>query len=137
MASLGFHEGVQFAKDEFSNGMGLWVVWMNVPAPGVTGSSPDFASGPIIPNDLFPIHVEGKDYHNGAFFSVLGAFDVVSFRDAGFDVDDGSHFPIFFADNADFGPPGAKFNGSYTYVMTIVDASGNGWTVEAHFTVAP
>ena len=28
---------------------------MLVPDPGITGSSRDFASGPVIPNSLFPI----------------------------------------------------------------------------------
>ncbi|HEX9091755.1 MAG TPA: hypothetical protein VF831_09715 [Anaerolineales bacterium] len=137
VAAQGYHQGVQFSTGEFSEGMGVWVVWMNVPAPGVTGSSPDFTSGPIIPNSLFPIHQEGNDYHNGAFFSFLGGFDVPALTQFGFDVDGSSHFPVFFADNADFGPPGAKLNGEYRYVITEVDASGNGWKIEAHFTVAP
>ena len=137
VTALGFHEGVQFRTAEFSNGMGVWVVWMNIPAPGITGSSPDFVSGPIIPNSLFPIHDEGNDYHNGAFFSFMGSFDVPALDQIGFNVDGHSHFPVFFADNADFGPPGANLNGSYQYQFTIVDATGNGWRIEAHFTVTP
>jgi len=137
VADLGFHEGVQFREDEFSNGMGVWVAWMNVPAPGVTGSSPDFASGPIIPNSLFPFTGEGNDYHNGAYFSFLGGVYVPALDQAGFTVDGSSHFPYFFADNADFGPSGVKLEGSFTYVISIVDSSGNGWHIEAHFTLAP
>ena len=72
VAAQGYHQGVQFSTSEFSNGMGVWVVWMNVPAPGGTGSSPDFDSGPIIPNSLFPIHQEGNDYHNGSVFLLPG-----------------------------------------------------------------
>jgi hypothetical protein len=137
VAALGYHEGVQFNLNEFSNGMGVWVVWMNIPAPGATGSSPDFTSGPIIPNSLFPIHQEGNDYHNGRFFSFMASFDVPTLEPFGFNVDGHSHFPVFFADNADFGPPGAKLNGNYKYVFTQVDVTGNGWKIEANFTVTP
>ena len=59
LAILGYHQGTHFQKDEFSNGMGVWLVWINIPARETIGSSPDFTSGPIIPNSLFPIHVKG------------------------------------------------------------------------------
>ena len=138
--NLGFDEGVRFATSEFSNGAGVWLAWMNVPAPGTTGSSPDFSSGPIIPNALFPIHFSGIDVHNGKYFSNLGAADVPPL-DANlsppFNVDGHSHFPIFFADNADFGPTGAKLGGSYEFQIVITDQLGNGWRIEAHFAVAP
>ncbi|WP_423223907.1 hypothetical protein [Candidatus Amarolinea aalborgensis] len=140
VAAQGFHEGVRFNKPEFSNGMGVYLVWMNVPAPGTTGSSPDFTSGPIIPNWLFPIHVEGSSAHNGAPFSFLGATDVPKLDvnlDPPFNVDGHSHFPMFFVDNADFGPPGAQLRGSYEWTITMTDALGNGWRVEARFTVGP
>ena len=140
LADLGFHEGVRFTSSEFSNGNGVWLVWMNVPAPGETGSSPDFASGPIIPNTLFPIHLKGIDLHNEKMFSLLAEFDVPPLDEhlnPPFDVDGHSHFPIFLADNADFGPPSAKLGGSYEYQSTMIDRSGNGWRIEAHFAVAP
>jgi len=140
VASLGFREGVRFDTSEFSNGKGVYLVWMNVPAPGTTGSSPDFASGPIIPNSLFPIHVSFSDLHNNKLFSVPGEFDVPPL-DANltppFDVDGHSHFPVFVADNADFGPVGGKLNGSYEYRIVMTDQSGNGWLIKGHFVVAP
>lgn len=140
VATQGFHEGVRFSTSEFSNGEGVFIVWMTVPAPGTTGSSPDFASGPIIPNSLFPIHVEGTTTHNGQMFDpYLTAFDVPALVDVDppFDVDGASHFPIFIADNADFGPVGGKLRGSYIYQLTMIDSSGNGWRIDAHFAVAP
>lgn len=135
LATQGYHEGVRFSKTEFSSGNAVWVTWMNVPHPGVAGSSPDYDSGPIIPNSLFPIHVLGTSTHNGAPFSLLGEFDVPPLDAIGYDVDGHSHFPFFFADNADFGPVDAKLPGSYAWLMTLVDTSGNGWRIEAHFTV--
>ncbi len=137
---LGFHEGVRFDMSEFSNGQGIWLAWMNVPAPGVTGSSPDFASGPIIPNTIFPIHFYGTDAHNGKPFSVLGDSTVPPLDGSltpPFYVDGHSHFPMFVADNADFGPSGAKLRGSYVWQITMIDRSGNGWHIEAHYAVAP
>jgi hypothetical protein len=141
---LGFHEGDRFRISEFSGANGVWLVWMNVPMPGTMGSSPDSKfHARIIPNSLFPIHVEGVSYHNNKVFDpfLLGPFDVppldenVDPRFAG--LDGHSHFPIFNADNASFGPPGEKLNGSYVYKYTMMDQSGNGWAIEAHFTVTP
>jgi hypothetical protein len=140
VAAQGFHEGVRFHTAEFSNGMGVFLAWMNVPAPGTTGSSPDFASGPIIPNRLFPIHVSSTDQHNGRKFSDVAEFDVPPLDqslDPSFNVDGHSHFPTFLADVADFGPVGAKLPGSYEYRTVMLDQSGNGWFIRAHFAVGP
>jgi len=140
IAALGYHQGVQFNRSEFSNGMGVWLTWMMVPAPGTTGSSPDFDSGPIIPNNLFPIHVEGYTLRNGQTSNPwLASFDVPALDqlDPPFLVDGSSHFPVYIADNADFGPPGAKLRGSYVFRIQITDVTGNGWQVTAHFAVGP
>jgi hypothetical protein len=140
IANLGLHQGVQFNSDEFSNGMGVLLSWMIVPSPGTTGSSPDFASGPIIPHSLFPIQVRGKAYHNTQEFDPwLAFFDVAALDqiDPPFLVDGHSHIPMFSVTNADFGPPGSKLNGSYTYQISMIDASGNGWQIDAHFAVGP
>lgn len=140
VAAQGYREGLRFNQSEFSNGMGIWTTWMNVPNPGMTGSSPDFASGPIIPNSLFPIHVVANSTHNGAPFSAVFDGAVPALDGAlnpPFAVDGHSHFPFFLADNADFGPPGAKLRGSYEWQVTMTDASGNGWQIRVHFAVAP
>jgi hypothetical protein len=54
-----FRESVVFRVPEFSSPNGVWASWMTVPWPGTVGSSPDFTSGPIIPNMLCRIHVAG------------------------------------------------------------------------------
>lgn len=140
VAALGFHEGVHFLTSEFSAGAGVYLVFMVVPAPGVVGSSPDFISGPIIPNALFPIHAIGTNAHNEKPFSFLGEasvppIDSVDPRFAG--LDGHSHFPEFWADNADFGPTGAKLNGTFRFSITLLDQTNNGWKIEAHYTLGP
>jgi hypothetical protein len=138
IAAQGYREGVRFPRTDFSDGSGVWAVWMNVPRSTATGSSPDFGSGPIIPNSVFPIHVEAFSTHNGQRFSELAAFDVPPLdADVGFEVDGHSHFPIFLADNADFGPVGSKLAGSYRWMVTMTDSTGAGWVVTVHFAIAP
>ncbi len=138
---LHLRERFLYAPADFTYGMGVWVVWMNVPAPGEAGASPDAAHGRVIPNRLFPIHVVGTDYHNGRKFSLLADFEVPPL-DASLDarfagMDGHSHFPIFIADNADFGPSGAPLAGIYRYVITMLDTTGQGWLVHASFAIVP
>jgi hypothetical protein len=141
VANLGFREGTRFnLTEEFSNGAGVYLVWMNVPSPGTTGSSPDFASGAIIPNSLFPIHVTLRNLHSGKVFSGVQEFLVPKLDGSlnpPFAVDGHSHFPVFIADNADFGPENEQRRGSYVYQITLIDQLGNGWRIEGHFVIAP
>jgi hypothetical protein len=138
VAALGFHEDSPFTLSEFSNGNGVWLAWMNVPRPGTRGSSPDFKSGPIIPNELFPIHVSGFATHRGTRFDTLADFEIPKLDGAlnpPFHVDGHSHFPIFIADNADFGPAGVDPVGGYTWHLELVDQHGDGWQIETRFVV--
>jgi len=117
-------------------------MWMNVPAPGTAGSSPDFALGRVIPNFLFPIHVAGIAYRNGALYDrYLGTFDLPAINDPGltpsWNVGGHSHFPVFYADNADFGPEGTPVHGHYLYDIVMTDRTGAGWHIQAHFLVVP
>lgn len=140
VAAQGYREGMRFSQAEFSEGMGVFTTWMNVPYPGTTGSSPDFVSGPIIPNSVFPIHVLASATRNGRPFSLVFEGDVPPLDDTlnpPFYVDGHSHFPFFLADNADFGPTGLPQRGSYRWEITMTDASGNGWLVTTHFAIAP
>lgn len=139
LALLGYHQGTRFQKDEFSNGMGVWLVWMNIPAPGTAGSSPDFTSGPIISNSLFPIHAQGQTFRNNKLYNpYLSDFSVPALDsklNPPFDVDGHSHFPIFTADNSDFGPAGTKIEGNYEFRISLIDSTGNGWEIVAKFMV--
>ncbi len=145
---LGFAQGTVFSVSDFSEGQGIWCTWMTVPDPGETGSSPDFASGPIIPNSLFPINVSGQTFRNNMLWNpFLGTFDVPALTDeicatpdcsctASLDVDGHSHIPIFFAESSDFGP-GGNLLGSYEFRITMMDSERNGWDITARFQVVP
>jgi hypothetical protein len=140
LAPMGFHHGIRFSQSEFSNGMGVYIAWMTVPYHGSTGSSPDYDSGPIIPNSLFPIHITGVTYHNGELFNqwlvdvtVPPTTEMTPVFNT--NVDGHSHFPMWVADNADFGPSGTDLRGTYHYSIDMVDSSGNGWHMNVFFTV--
>src|SRR5262245_8606324 len=140
VTALGFPSGPRFRPEDFSNGNGVYCTWITVPNGGITGSSPDFSSGPIIPNTLFPIHVSGATYRNGQLSNpFLGTFDVPPLTAAlscPFNVDGPSHFPIFFADNMDFMPSGTNPVGAWEFRVQMTDSAGHGWDVSAHFVVA-
>jgi hypothetical protein len=139
VADLGLHEGRRFRSREFSDGQGVLLACMVVPRPGTRGSSPDFRAGRIIPNQLFPIDVEGTAFRNRRVFDENFDFQVPPLTaDIGFDVDGHSHFPVFFVTNFDFRPmdqPGISPRGWYRYDITLTDTTGKGWRVRADFVV--
>lgn len=139
LEAAGFPDRAAFNLAEFSNGKGVWCVWMVVPDPGTTGSSPDFSAGPIIANGLFPIHIAGTTFRNDRVWDpFLGTLDVPALNAISppFTVDGASHFPIFFFDNMDFAPPDTRPSGSYSYVFVMTDTSGNGWNLVASFAIS-
>ena len=141
--NAGYREGHVFAPRQFSDGRGVYFVYMVVPRPTSSnlGSSPDFSRGPIIPNSLFPIQVNGASFRNfKSYDPSLANFAVPALNDPciktpPFDVDGFSHFPILLADNSDFGPPGTELHGIYTYKVKMQDSSGSGWSISARFRV--
>src|SRR5262249_20811480 len=65
---------------------GVYFAYMLVPDPGITGSSRDFASGPVIPNSLFPVATNVDVWLDGVLVDrVPGADDLapVQPRDVG------------------------------------------------------
>ena len=137
IATQGFVDKSVFTVSEFSGANGVYLSWMNVPSPGAIGSSPDFASGPIIPNTLFPIALSAQDFRNGDPVSSI-SFEVPPLDDMlspPFNVDGHSHFPIFSASHASFLPEGTDPVGSYQTDVTMVDQEGRGWEFTVTFTI--
>jgi hypothetical protein len=140
VAALGFEERRVFGASEFTGVNGIYLVWMVVPDPGTTGSSPDFASGPIIPNTLFPITITGVSTRNNELFdAALANSTVPALNDPSltppFDVEGHSHFPFFIAEATIFGPGDVGPAGNYKYTISMTDQEGNGWTIHAHYVV--
>ena len=142
LASSGFLEKTIFDSSDFSGTNGIYLAMMNVPGFGLTppaqGSSPDFASGPIIPNSLFPITAIGTTFRNGSPLPASSTTAVPPLDGSlnpPFNVDGHSHYPQFYIDNADFN--GVDPDGTYAYVVSLRDTAGNGWDVSVPFVVVP
>lgn len=136
--AAGFVDKSTFTAAEFTDG--LILTWMVVPknkgAP--KGSSPDFVNGSIIPNALFPIHVEFRYSRNGVVDSFVSTTDVPPLDQSvspPFNVDGHSHFPMFANDSIVFYPPGTPAAGSYQWLITMIDTKGEGWDIEVPYTI--
>jgi hypothetical protein len=141
LAALGYEDQHTFSASQFSApGQEILPFWTLVPDPGVTGRSADFASGPIIPNALFPVVVNGTAYRNGELFDpqlfdgpfLTPALDgTVDPRFIG--VEGHSHVSAFtgIGHYAALDPT-VPVAGNYTYEITMRDQAGNGWHVTVH-----
>jgi uncharacterized protein YjbI with pentapeptide repeats len=120
------------------NPNGVYYAFMLVPDPGVTGTSRDFTSGPVIPNGLFPIANNVDVWLNGVLVDRLPGVDAiipVQPRDDG--KDGTSHLEVMQAiwhpwdDDVTVGPLG-----KYDLRASIRDVGGSGWDVHTFFRVA-
>lgn len=139
LVAQGYPERSVFSVEEFSGKPnGVYFVWMNLPNPGTIGSSPDFASGSIIPNSLFPMSVPIEIWRNGEMVD-SGEFDAKAL-DANlnppFSVEGHSHFPYFLEEDATY-LPGIPLRGNYEFRVRMIDQQGNGWQISAPFEVVP
>jgi hypothetical protein len=119
---------------------GIWLAYMLVPGPGSpTGSSPDFASGPIIPESTFPIVTTQLVLRNGVHFD-SGLLTTQALSTLGFTVAGSSHRPqlattdLLTADNP-LGLTPSQLLGHYEEDLTLRDAQGNGYNIVATFDV--
>ena len=138
LASQHYAAGPEFSVADFSAPNGIWLVWMTVPDEGAIGSSPDFASGPIIPNGKMPIAFTLETRRNGGTYSGVAQGTVPALDgslDPPFAVDGHSHFPFFYVDGAIFAPAGVSAPGHYEYRFTFTDMSGDGWRFNVRFEV--
>ena len=136
VAANGYIEGTTFTTEQYSNGSGVYFVFMLLPSTGSpAGSSPDFASGPILANAVFPLTISGVTFTNGTLNDPLAEFAVPAINLVpGFEGLDGySHIPFFFADNFDFAS--RPVTGGYEYRVSVLDESGNGYNIVAGFDV--
>jgi hypothetical protein len=130
IAASGFEESTTFTTAQYSNGTGVLLAFMLVPAEGApTGSSPDFASGPIIANSIFPMEFTADTFTDGARNDRTSSFELTAL--AGFEGH--SHIPLFNISSFDFAS--RPVTGAYEYRLSLLDVSGNGYRIVAPFAV--
>jgi hypothetical protein len=136
MKASGLVDDSIFTSAEFVHG--VYLTWMNIPrkdnAP--LGSSPDFKNGPIIPNALFPINVKIQYMRDGVIDNTASVFDVPALDPSmsAAPVDGHSHFPMWTNDSSGSYAAGPA-PGNYAWLITMIDANSNGWTIEVPFRV--
>jgi uncharacterized protein YjbI with pentapeptide repeats len=118
---------------------GVYFGFMMLPDPGATGSSRDFASGPVIPNSLFPIAANVDVWLDGVLVDrALGADALIPVQPTDVPFQGTSHLEYLFAiwhpwdDDLTVGPLG-----DYELRVWLRDAGGSGWNVVAPFQVVP
>jgi hypothetical protein len=107
---------------------------MLIPTAGAsTGSSPDFASGPILQNDLFPLRVDHVLMRGSTTIFNVTRFTTLP---GTWPYDGYSHVPGLGNGSATSLGLSSPL-GDYLYVRTIRDSAGNGWRSRITARVVP
>lgn len=129
-----------FSVAEYSAPSGIVLLFNLVPSSNAPmGLASEFDSGPIIPNDLFPLLINFDVYRDGLpeisegdsyypDYNSLGE----PVREDGMPVDGASHVMMEFSVNDTFTSPGP---GTFEYNVTITDHGGGGWEIIVPYTV--
>jgi len=141
--SLAIAQGITpkqtFTEAEFSDPSGVTIMMNIVPSEdAVTGSSFDFDSGPIIPNALFPIAVDGDVLREGVMYDAAfdSSYPGYPAMVPPIEKDGPSHLVWFFGESSAFGPPATPATGSFEFKLVITDSTGAGWNLTVPFTVS-
>ncbi len=136
LALTGYAEKQIFNVTDFTDPMAVHMGFVLVPnALAPSGSSFDFANGPIIPVGVMPIVVRGDVFLNGAPYEI-GAFGFGITSNDGFN--GLSHVVADVWENSAFAPGGlSSLVGDYEYRVTVRDASNNGYNIVGSFSVVP
>jgi hypothetical protein len=130
-----------FSVAEYTAPMGVVVLVNLVPSAGAPqGSSFDFASGPIIPNDNFPITIDGKFLRNGIDYDPFSDISFYGFDEINPPVagagDGPSHYVLHFGESS-AAVPSVPADGTYEFQVRALDTRNNGWSMVIPFTVGP
>ena len=140
LALSGFHQGEVFSEAEITAPNAIHLGYVLVPnASAPSGSSFDFANGPIIPRSNSPITIQGEVFLNGVLFeSGPGAFGLSLTAEPNLALDGNSHFVVEQWENSSFARPGlTSLVGNYEYRLTVRDTAGAGYDMNASFSVVP
>jgi hypothetical protein len=114
----------------------VYFMMMWLPDPGVTGSSRDFASGPVIPNSLFPFTSHAEMWLDGVKVETLQD-QMVNIRAGDVGFDGASHRAPSQAVWYPWADSNAGPLGSHEIRWSLRDNQGNGWDMSAPFQVVP
>jgi hypothetical protein len=132
MAAAGFVSRSVFPREAIAhNPNAIHLALMVLPDPGITGSSRDFASGPIIPSSLFPFTSGGEMWRNGALAANFGDSQVAPVRPTDLPFEGMSHRLTF----SWYWNSGANNFGNYEFRKSLRDTQGNGWDIVAPFKI--
>ena len=135
MAAAGIQDATQFLPSHIGGApFGIYHAYALVPDPGETGSSFQFASGPIIPNRLYPLVFDHDLLRNGVVVDPE-VFDGEDSTAPGFDGQ--SHTLFLLEENASYFPNVTVLTGDWQFRAVLRDAEGNGWNISVPFTVVP
>jgi hypothetical protein len=127
-----------FTTTEFTAPSGVMLAFNAVPSDSAPyGSSPDFATGPIIPNALFPLVLDGDLYRDGVLYDPYydGSFNGFDTWTPPLAVSGSSHSMFWFEENSSF-VPDVTPEGSYQFRISLLDGTGSGWAITVPFTVS-
>lgn len=127
-----------FTAAEFTAPNGVVIMLNIVPTAGApTGSSFDFASGPIMPNAIFPLAVDGDVFREGVMYDQYfdSSFPGYSGLTPPIVKDGASHLLWFFGEDNFFGPANTPTTGAYEFRLKITDSNNAGWNLTMPFTV--
>jgi hypothetical protein len=150
LANLGLQSKEVFEVAEFTGEPnGVYTSFLLVPRSNApNGPSPDFASGPVLPNAIFPISWTSVVLRNGVLFEDQGVLEIPALGAIGTATDaagnsvnftglNWSHIPAISETDPRFGPPGISSAGDYAFTGSLRDASGNGWDYVVSFRAVP
>jgi hypothetical protein len=131
MAAAGFVSRSVFPREAImGNPNVIHRAYLLLPEPGITGSSRDFASGPVIPNSLFPLSGHSAMWKDGALEFDMGDV-LVNVRPSDQPFEGTSHRTNF----AYYWNRGADNLGDYEFRSSLRDTQGNGWDFVSPFRI--
>jgi hypothetical protein len=118
---------------DFAAPGGLFLIFLLFPnANAPIGATPDYASGKVLPDSLFPISIDADAlYGNVIFYTALDSkYPALGSIQPDSGLAGYSHIPLVFALNSDNVIPATGF---YRWRIRVIDATGSGWTIVVHF----
>jgi hypothetical protein len=130
-AAAGFVSRSVFPREAImANPNGIFFGFMLLPDPGITGSSRDFATGPVIPNSLFPMAETAQTWKNGTLIFDHGDA-VIEVRPTDQPYDGSSHR----VRGSSYWNRSANTLGNWEFRWTLRDTQDNGWDIVAPYKI--